>query len=86
LYPFPREAISAYVASLPKLKSILWVQEEPQNMGGWSFVFPRLHKLLQNKVEINYLGRRHSGSTAEGSGNAHQREQKRIVEEAFSLN
>jgi 2-oxoglutarate dehydrogenase E1 component len=85
LYPFPREAIGAYVATLPKLKSILWVQEEPQNMGGWSFVFPRLHKLLNKKIEIIYVGRRHSGSTAEGSGYAHKTEQQRIIEEALGL-
>ncbi len=83
LYPFPREALSAYFDSLPKLKSVVWVQEEPQNMGGWSFVFPRLQKLLNKKIEIAYVGRHHSGSTAEGSLYAHQHEQKRIVEEAL---
>jgi 2-oxoglutarate dehydrogenase E1 component len=46
LYPFPREELSALIASFPALKEVVWVQEEPRNMGAWTFVAPRLRTLL----------------------------------------
>ena len=52
--------------------------------GAWHFIRPRL-KSLHNKAEVQYEGRKHSGTTAEGSGKAHQVEQERILDEAFGM-
>ena len=85
LYPFPFDQITAAFDRYKNLKKVVWVQEEPQNMGGWHFIRPRLKSVLQNKAEVQYVGRKHSGTTAEGSGKAHQVEQERILDEAFGM-
>lgn len=84
LYPFPFDQLTAAFSGFKNLKKILWVQEEPQNMGAWHFIRPRL-KSVHSKAEVQYVGRKHSGSTAEGSGKAHQVEQERILDEAFGM-
>lgn len=84
LYPFPRENFQAIMSHYPKAKEFIWVQEEPQNMGAWSFIEPRLRAALEGQ-NIRYIGRKHSGSTAEGSGKSHQLEQERIIEETFAI-
>jgi len=82
LYPYPAEKMKALFSEYPALTSVIWVQEEPQNMGFWNFCATRLREMLPGK-EVRYVGRKASGSTAEGSLHAHQAEQKRIVQEAF---
>jgi 2-oxoglutarate dehydrogenase E1 component len=84
LYPFPREELSALIASFPALKEVVWVQEEPRNMGAWTFVAPRLRTLLLEGASLSYSGRPERASPAEGDARAHQKEQSRIVEEAWS--
>lgn len=85
LYPFPFERVRRLIAEkYNKVKNIVWVQEEPQNMGAWTFVRPRLREIFERE-ELHYLGRKHSGTTAEGSAKTHKIEQKRILEEAFGL-
>jgi 2-oxoglutarate dehydrogenase E1 component len=59
----------------------VWVQEESQNMGGWSFVEPRLRALLGH--EVHYVGRDASASPATGSRQVHVREQKELIEDAI---
>lgn len=86
LYPFPFESISRLLEKkYSSVKEIIWVQEEPQNMGAWNFIRPRFVDLLDGKAKVRYLGRKHSGTTAEGSAKAHKIEQTRILEEAFGL-
>ena len=85
LYPFPYESIQRVTNKYPQLKEILWVQEEPHNMGGWGFVQPRLQEHFGSKIKVSYVGRKHSGSTAEGSAGAHAVEQQRVVKEAFTF-
>jgi 2-oxoglutarate dehydrogenase E1 component len=84
LYPFPanhvREAIALYPAA-----EIVWAQEEPENMGAWSFVQPRLWRLFDRERPVRYVGRHAGASTATGSHTVHQMEQKRIVEEALAV-
>ncbi len=84
LYPFASEEISRVVGQYKNLKEILWVQEEPRNMGAWSFLHERLLELFP-KTKLTYVGRKKSGSTAEGSGHSHKLEQARIIDEAFGL-
>ena len=84
LYPFPYRQMEALFASYPRLQEIIWTQEEPQNMGGWNFVRGRLLEVLNPHQKLNYVGRKNSGTPAEGSGKAHEVEQKRIINDALS--
>ena len=82
LYSFPEPQIQAVLAGYPRATDIVWCQEEPKNMGAWTFVEPRLRPLLPNGAALRYLGRPDRASPAEGSSSAHQIEQDRIVSEA----
>ena len=84
LYPFPAEEVAATLAAYPNLGEVIWLQEEPRNMGAWSYVAPRLEALLRERdLTLRYSGRPSHASTAEGSADVHAAEQARIVEEAF---
>lgn len=82
LYPFPETPLLKILDRYPKAQDIIWLQEEPQNMGAWSFVRNYLEEILSTK-KISYVGRKASGSTAEGSKKAHLAEQDRIIKQAF---
>jgi 2-oxoglutarate dehydrogenase E1 component len=77
LYPFPVEEIRAVAATYPNLQEIVWVQEEPRNMGAWTYVAPRLVDALD--LPLRYEGRPERASPAEGYQHRHQQEQNRIV-------
>ncbi len=83
LYPFPSEKIQAIVDRFPNAKEIAWVQEEPQNMGSWTFADPYLRELAGSK-NVRYIGRVKRSSPAEGDGETHKIEQSRIIEEAVT--
>jgi 2-oxoglutarate dehydrogenase E1 component len=83
LYPFPRTELEQLLASYPNLTEVVWLQEEPQNMGAWSYIWRRLAALLPEGLPLRYIGRPERAATAEGSASVHAREQKRIVEAAF---
>ncbi|HEX6292538.1 MAG TPA: 2-oxoglutarate dehydrogenase E1 component [Herpetosiphonaceae bacterium] len=83
LYPFPGEDLRAAIERFPKLGEIVWLQEEPRNMGAWSFVAPRLGELLSRDIELQYAGRAEAASTAEGSLALHTVEQTRIITAAL---
>jgi 2-oxoglutarate dehydrogenase E1 component len=61
---------------------VAWVQEEPRNMGAWSFIEPRLRTILPASASLRYIGRPERASPAEGYTSAHKAEQARIVNEA----
>jgi multifunctional 2-oxoglutarate metabolism enzyme len=84
LYPFARDQIASLFSSYPNLKEVLWVQEEPQNMGAWKVMRRRLPALLPDGVELSYVGRPERASPGEGYSAAHAREQERIVLTALS--
>jgi multifunctional 2-oxoglutarate metabolism enzyme len=79
LYPFAKEQLTELIASYPNLKEIVWVQEEPRNMGAWSVMQRRLPDLLPEGVELGYVGRPPRASPGEGYAVAHTKEQERIV-------
>jgi 2-oxoglutarate dehydrogenase E1 component len=81
LYPYPAAEIEATLARYPHLAEVVWLQEEPRNMGAWSFIAPRLES--QVSVTLRYVGRPERASTAEGLPNAHAAEQTRIIGEAL---
>ncbi len=84
LYPFPYETVKALLESYPKLSEIVWAQEEPQNMGGWNFVRGRMLEVVKPTQRLSYVGRKNSGTPAEGTPKAHEVEQKRIVQESLA--
>ena len=82
LVPFPVEQLRGLLRSLPSVREIRWVQEEPANMGAWSFVAPRLRELAPG-LPLSYVGRPENPSPATGSHRVFQAEQERLVAEAF---
>ncbi|MCB0882650.1 MAG: multifunctional oxoglutarate decarboxylase/oxoglutarate dehydrogenase thiamine pyrophosphate-binding subunit/dihydrolipoyllysine-residue succinyltransferase subunit [Thermoleophilia bacterium] len=85
IYPFPRREIRELLASYPNLKQVLWVQEEPANMGPWDYMNPRLRvKVMPKGVTLDYRGRARRASPSEGYPQAHQAEQERIITETLT--
>ncbi len=85
LYPFPAEQLQEVLAAYPSLEELTWTQEEPENMGAWSFVRPLLEGLVGGRITVRYVGRPDRASPAAGYAATHALEQSRIVEESLSL-
>ncbi len=84
-YPFPAEALKKIFASYPNTTEIVWTQEEPHNMGAWSFVEPRLRTILPDNASLQYIGRAASASPATGSYAIHNLEQNKLISESLNL-
>jgi 2-oxoglutarate dehydrogenase E1 component len=90
LYPFPDDPqdvddnIQAILKKYPNVKDVVWAQEEPKNMGAWSFLEPRFRDVLPPKLSVRYIGRKDAASPAAGSHRVHHDEQERIVDAALS--
>src|SRR5437588_222114 len=84
LYPFPTPQLAELIGLYPKVTEIVWVQEEPRNMGPQKFMLPQLRELVAQGVTVRDIGRPERSSPAEGYPAAHQAEQARIVGAAFS--
>jgi 2-oxoglutarate decarboxylase len=83
IYPLPTDELRAMFSRYPSLTEVVWAQEEPRNMGAWSYMEPRLRELLPKGVTLRYAGRPERASPAEGYPGAHAMEQARIVSEAL---
>ncbi|HEY6206431.1 MAG TPA: 2-oxoglutarate dehydrogenase E1 component [Chthoniobacterales bacterium] len=83
LYPFAENKLREMLKPFAKSAKFVWCQEEPQNMGAWSFIEPRLRTAFCS--EIGYAGRDASASPAVGSLARHKREQAALVADAFSI-
>ncbi len=81
-YPFPAEKLKEIFASYEKATQIFWTQEEPQNMGGWMFVEPRLRE-IKGDLSLRYVGRAASASPATGSYAIHNLEQEKLVNDSL---
>jgi len=84
LYPWPHDEIAALLDRYSAADDVVWAQEEPKNMGAWTFVAPRLRAATGNALIVRYVGRPDRASPAEGYLASHQREQARIVQEALA--
>ena len=84
MYPFPAVELADLIRRYPKITEIVWVQEEPRNMGPQKFMLPQLRDLVEPGVTVRDIGRPERSSPAEGYPAAHQAEQARIVGAAFS--
>jgi 2-oxoglutarate dehydrogenase complex dehydrogenase (E1) component-like enzyme len=84
LYPFPKERLRGVLGAYPAARRFVWVQEEPRNMGAWSFVAEREAEFLPANAALVYVGRAASPSPATGNAGVHKRETEKFVAEAFS--
>lgn len=83
LYPFPDKDIKLFLEEFKGVKEIVWCQEEPKNMGGWTYVMPRLQQLLQDGQKLIYAGRQASASPAAGQKKVHEAEQEKLIQDAL---
>jgi 2-oxoglutarate dehydrogenase E1 component len=79
IYPFPKSYIAELAAGYPNLEEVVWVQEEPANMGCWPSMRWRLPDAIDSDVPVRYVGRPERASPSEGYPAAHRTEQERIV-------
>ena len=89
-YPFPVDHVKAQLERFRSAKDVIWVQEEPKNMGGWTFMQAYLNELLEEihgtcENRVHYVGRKASASTATGSARVHQAEQERLITKALAI-
>jgi 2-oxoglutarate dehydrogenase E1 component len=84
LYPFPEAEFAEILAKYPQAGEVVWVQEEPRNMGAWAFVRGWIQPMVQAQHrQFGYAGRPESASTAPGSTRRHMQEQAELIEQAF---
>ncbi len=84
-YPLPRAEITAAISAHPNAREVIWVQEEPRNMGGFFYVVPRLERLAKELgLRLRSVKRSASASPATGSAKAHELEQKTLLALAFT--
>jgi 2-oxoglutarate dehydrogenase E1 component len=83
LYPWPTDHLAEALAAYPSLRELVWLQEEPENMGPWGFVKGRLYEELGDRLAIRRVSRHESGSPATGSKAVHDQEQEMLLEHAL---
>jgi 2-oxoglutarate dehydrogenase E1 component len=84
LYPWPEDAIADALARYEEAGEVVWLQEEPENMGAWTFVQSRLQRLLGGDFTLRQVARAPSGSPAAGSFALHQLEEEDLMQRTFS--
>jgi len=85
LYRFPSDEVGRLLDGYPNLNEVVWAQEEPQNMGGWTYVRPRLLEIIDGRWPLSYIGRPRRASPAEGSASWHRVNQQAIMERVFTV-
>jgi 2-oxoglutarate dehydrogenase complex dehydrogenase (E1) component-like enzyme len=87
LYPFPHDEIVAEINRIQGAKDVVWVQEEPENMGAWSYINRRFDDAIAASTlkgqRVAYVGRPASASPATGSAQIHAAQQAAIMREAL---
>jgi 2-oxoglutarate dehydrogenase E1 component len=83
LHPWPADQIARVVAGYPRAETVIWLQEEPENMGAWNFVRDRLQSLLGEDYQLQRVSRVASGSPATGSHAMHELEQADLLARAL---
>jgi 2-oxoglutarate dehydrogenase E1 component len=85
LYPFPKKELEEVIAEYPNAERLIWVQEEPLNMGAWNYLRPHLRQLVEDRLTLHYVGRPESSSPAEGSTTLYRLNQQSLIEQAFDF-
>ena len=83
LYPWPAMAIADVLGRYADAKEVVWLQEEPENMGAWNFVHSRLHRILRDTHTLLHVSRAESASPATGSIAVHRLEQEDLMRRAI---
>jgi multifunctional 2-oxoglutarate metabolism enzyme len=84
LYPFPVEQLLSILERYPNARDLVWLQEEPENMGPWSFVEARTWRIKDRGYDLRHVSRVESGSPATGSKAIHDQELADLLNETFS--
>ena len=85
LYPFPAKELKKVLANYPNAREIIWVQEEPGNMGAWNYMAPRLAPLLGAKTQLHVIARPDRASPAAGFWDLYMAEQEELMRQAFGI-
>ena len=85
LYPWPNGRLGEQIARYPNANEVVWLQEEPENMGAWNFVKGRLYDQFGDSHKIRRVSRFESGSPATGSNKIHHQEQAAILDKALTF-
>lgn len=85
LYPFPVNQLKKLMNEYPNLERLIWVQEEPFNMGAWNYLRPLLRELTEGELPVHYVGRPESSSPSEGSTTLYRINQQSLIEQAFAF-
>jgi 2-oxoglutarate dehydrogenase E1 component len=84
-YPFPVTAVKEVIAKYPNAKDLVWCQEEPKNMGAWTFIEGHFEDLIPGGDRLRYVGRAESPSPATGNYAVHTKEQEKLVSAALTI-
>jgi len=84
LYPLPLEQLLKVVESYPNARELVWLQEEPENMGAWKFIESRVWRIKERGYDLRHVARVESGSPATGSKTIHDQEQAELMDETFA--
>jgi 2-oxoglutarate dehydrogenase E1 component len=82
LHPWPAAELADVIARYPALREVVWFQEEPANMGAWSYVLGRLPEMVPSGARLSVVSRPAAGSPATGSGTVHQLELRDVLDQA----
>jgi 2-oxoglutarate dehydrogenase E1 component len=83
LYPFPQEQLLEVLERYPNARELVWLQEEPENMGAWGFVEARTWRIKERGYDLRHVARVESGSPATGSKAIHDQELADLLDEVF---
>ncbi|MDO8549415.1 MAG: 2-oxoglutarate dehydrogenase E1 component, partial [Ignavibacteria bacterium] len=84
-YPYKENKVKDIIQSYSEAKKVIWVQEEPKNMGAWNFLWHRLQENSLPEQKIYYAGRPESASPAVGSAKISNQQQEELIKNAFSI-
>lgn len=84
LYPLDLQGLDEIIKKYQSASKVIWVQEEPYNMGAWSYMEPFLHKALPPALRVEYVGRERGASPAVGSHAMHKKELEMILKAVFN--
>lgn len=83
LYPFPEAEIRELIRGLPYLQEIVWLQEEPANMGAWRYLHEKLRSIAGSKLTLGVVARPERASPAPGTASMFAREQQELIDTAL---
>jgi 2-oxoglutarate dehydrogenase E1 component len=84
LYPLPTEQMFGILEFYPNAREIVWLQEEPENMGAWKFIEHRIWRVKERGYDLRHVARVESGSPATGSKTVHDQELADLMDETFA--